>query len=426
MSPQTMPSEPELRSNRAEDAQALEEDVRLRNDIRLLGRILGDTVRDQEGADVFDLVERIRETSIRCHRDDDRPARRELEIILDSMSTSETVRIVRAFSYFSHLANIAEDQNNIRQMRARSAAGGSPRPGTLALTLSHARAAGFSSADLRRFFETALVSPVLTAHPTEVRRKSTIDREMEIAALLDRRERIQLTPEETEASDEQLRRAVLTLWQTNLLRRTKLTVLDEAANGFSCYEYTVLHEVPRLHCALEDRLNDGGDRAHEELSSFLRMGSWIGGDRDGNPFVTADVLRGTLRMQSSRVLRFYLAELHVLGAELSLAAHLADVSKDLRALAERSPDTSPHRSGEPYRLAVSGIYARLTATALKLDVETTRPPVGEAAPYANVGEFKADLYALHRSLIANNSGVIARGRLRLLRRAVDCFGFHLV
>jgi phosphoenolpyruvate carboxylase len=425
MSPQIMPSDTDLKSNRAEEASALEEDIRLRNDIRLLGRILGDTVRDQEGADVFNLVERIRQTSIRFHRDDDKPARRELEIILDSMSTSQTVRIVRAFSYFSHLANIAEDQNNIRQMRARSSAGGSPPPGTLALTLSHAHAARFSAADLRRFFEGALVSPVLTAHPTEVRRKSTIDREMEIAALLDRRERVQLTPEEREASDEQLRRAVLTLWQTNLLRRTKLTVLDEVANGLSFYDYTFLHEVPRMHCALEDRLNEGEGAAQGELASFLRMGSWIGGDRDGNPFVTAEVMRGTLKMQSSRVLRFYLEELHVLGSELSLAAHLADVSKDLRSLAERSPDTSPHRSGEPYRLAVSGIYARLTATAARLDVETTRAPVGEAAPYADAGEFKADLDILYRSLVSNNSRVIARGRLRHLRRAVDCFGFHL-
>ena len=425
MSSQIMPTEADQRPNRAEDALALEEDVRLRNDIRLLGRILGDTVRDQEGAEVFDLVERIRQTSIRFHRDEDRAARRELESILDSMSISETVRIVRAFSYFSHLANIAEDQNNIRQMRARSAAKGAPCAGTLAETLSHARAAGFSPADLRRFFAEALVSPVLTAHPTEVRRKSTIDREMEIAALLDRRERVQLTPEELAADDEQLRRAVLTLWQTNLLRRTKLTVLDEVANGLSFYDYTFLREVPRLHCALEDRLDEGDSTARGELASFLQMGSWIGGDRDGNPFVTAEVMRGTLRLQSSRVLRFYLEELHALGAELSLAAHLADVSKDLRALAERSPDTSPHRSGEPYRLAVSGIYARLTATASKLDVETTRPPVGEAAPYDSAREFKADLDILYRSLISNNSRVIARGRLRHLRRAVDCFGFHL-
>src|ERR1700688_2598643 len=425
MSSQMLPSDSDPRANRGEDVAALEEDARLRNDIRLLGRILGDTVRDQEGADVFDLVERIRQTSIRFHRDDDRPARRELEIILDSMSTSQTVRIVRAFSYFSHLANIAEDQNNIRQMRARSAATGAPRPGTLALTLSHARAAGFSAGDLRRFFETALVSPVLTAHPTEVRRKSTIDREMEIAALLDRRERVQLTPEELAASDEQLRRAVLTLWQTNILRRTKLTVLDEVANGLSFYDYTFLQEVPRMHCVLEDRLSEGEGAAQGELASFLRMGSWIGGDRDGNPFVTAEVMRGTLKMQSSRVLRFYLEELHALGAELSLAAHLANVSEELRALAKRPPDPSRHRSGEPYRLAVSGIYARLTATAARLDVETTRAAVGEATPYANVAEFKADLDILYRSLITNNSRVIARGRLRHLRRAVDCFGFHL-
>lgn len=425
MSLQTLPSDTaDHRSNRPEDVQALEADARLQDDIRLLGRILGDTVRDQEGAELFDLVERIRQTSIRFHRDEDRLARRELEQILDGMSTSETVRIVRAFSYFSHLANIAEDQNNIRQMRARSAAK-TGSSGVLAETLAHAKAAGFTADQLRRFFRDAQVSPVLTAHPTEVRRKSTMDREMEIAALLDRRERVALTEDEAIASDEQLRREVLTLWQTNLLRRTKLTVLDEVANGLSFYDYTFLREVPRLVNALEDRLEEGGAQAASELASFLRMGSWIGGDRDGNPFVTADVMRGTLRLQSSRVMQFYLNELHVLGSELSIAAHLADVSEELRTLAERSPDTSPHRSGEPYRLAVSGIYARLTATAEKLEVEITRRPVGKGAPYDSVKELQADLDVLHRSLISNNAGVIARGRLRLLRRAVDCFGFHL-
>jgi phosphoenolpyruvate carboxylase len=419
-----MPSEAEIRSNRADDVQSLEEDARLRNDIRLLGRILGDTVRDQEGADAFDLVERIRQTSIRFHRDEDRQARGELEQILDSMSISKTVLIVRAFSYFSHLANIAEDQNTIRQMRTRSAAKGAPRAGALADTLAMAQAAGLTPAELRQFFKTALVSPVLTAHPTEVRRKSTMDREMEVAHLLDRRERVQLTPEEAEASDEQLRRAVLTLWQTNLLRRTKLTVLDEVANGLSFYDYTFLQEVPRLLCVLEDKLG-AGDETAGEIASFLRMGSWIGGDRDGNPFVTADVMRGTLRLQSSRVLQFYLEELHALGAELSIAAHLAEISAELRALAERSPDTSPHRSGEPYRLAVSGMYARLSATAKKLDVQVVRRPVGDGAPYDSAAEFQADLDVLDRSLISNNARVIARGRLRLLRRAVDCFGFHL-
>src|SRR6201990_1269904 len=218
---------------------------------------------------------------------------------------------------------------------------------------------------------------------------------MEIASLLERRERVQLTPQEIEACDEQLRREVLTLWKTNLLRRTKLTVLDEVANGLSFYDYTFLHEVPRLHCALEDRLNEGDGAAKGELASFLKMGSWIGGDRDGNPFVTAEVMRGTLKLHASRVLRFYLEELHVLGSDRSMAAHLPDISKDLRALAERSPDKSPHRSGEPYRLAVSGIFARLTATAARLGVETTRAAVGEADAYANAAELKADLDTLY-------------------------------
>ena len=414
-------------NQRDQDTTAAEADARLRTDIRLLGRILGDTVRDQEGETVFDLVERIRQTSIRFHRDDDEPARRELEAILDGMSTPETVLIVRAFSYFSHLANIAEDQNNIRGARQLVLDGAPPAAGTLARALERAAAAGIDKATLRDFFGSAQVSPVLTAHPTEVRRKSTIDREMEIARLLDRAERVRLTPDEVAADEEQLRRAVLTLWQTNLLRRTKLTVLDEVANGLSFYGYTFLKEVPRLHDRLEDRLAaEGAPGPGERLASFLRMGSWIGGDRDGNPFVTAEVMRAALRMQSVQALRFYLDELHELGAELSLAAQLVDVDADLTALAGRSPDTSPHRRGEPYRLAVSGIYARLAATAVALDGrELGRAPVGTAEPYAAAADFATDLDVLDRSLKANHSAVIARGRLRHLRRAVDCFGFHL-
>ena len=423
VSSEIMPSETEARSNRSDEALALAEDAQLRTDIRLLGRILGDTVRDQEGADVFDLVERIRQTSIRFHRDEDKLARRELETILDSMSTADTVRIVRAFSYFSHLANIAEDQNNIRQMRGRGPGG--PQPSALTQTLAHARNAGISAAELRRFFGQAQVSPVLTAHPTEVRRKSTMDREMEIAALLDRRERTQLTPEEAEASDEQLRRAVLTLWQTNLLRRTKLTVLDEVANGLSFYDYTFLHEVPRLHCALEDRLNQEEGGAPGELASFLTMGSWIGGDRDGNPFVTADVMRGTLRLQSSRVIELLPGAVARAGRRTVACGtpcrrfrRIACIGRTLARLLAAPKRRTLSAGGVGHLCAADG-------TALKLDIETTRRPVGEAAPYATVKEFKADLDVLDRSLIANNSGVIARGRLRSLRRAVDCFGFHL-
>src|SRR5271156_4045801 len=293
-------------------------DLPLRDDIRLLGRVLGDTVREQEGEDVFALVERVRQTSIRFHRNGDEAARRELETTLDGMPREQARSVIRAFSFFSHLANIAEDQHHIRRTRAHALANSAPRAGSLAHALARVREAGLSGGDLRAFFADALVSPVLTAHPTEVRRKSTIDREMEVAHLLAERDRPDLTPAELAANEEGLRRAVLTLWQTSLLRRTRLRVIDEVANGLSYYDYTFLSELPRFYADLEEELAVQGIALADSLPSFLRLGSWIGGDRDGNPFVTEEVLRAALRAQSSRALKYYLDELHLLGGELSL------------------------------------------------------------------------------------------------------------
>ena len=194
-------------------AEVPDKDLPLREDIRRLGRVLGDIVREQKGEAAFALVERIRQAAIRFHRDGDAAARRELEATLDSLARDHTLTVIRAFSFFSHLANIAEDQHHIRRTRAHALAASAPREGTLAYALAEARAAGVTRPQLQAFFAGAHVSPVLTAHPTEIRRKSTIDREMEVARLLDARDRIRLTPEEERASDEDLRRAVLTLWQ---------------------------------------------------------------------------------------------------------------------------------------------------------------------------------------------------------------------
>jgi phosphoenolpyruvate carboxylase len=404
-----------------------DKDLPLRDDIRLLGRILGDTIRSQEGEPVFAIVERIRRTSVRFHRDEDEAARHELETTLNGLSPGQGIQIIRAFSYFSHLANIAEDQHHIRRTRAHALAASAPREGTMAHALARARDAGISWSRLQDFFTHALVCPVLTAHPTEVRRKSTIDREMEVAHLLAERDRLRLTPEETTANDEALRCAVLALWQTSMLRGTRLEVVDEIANGLAYYDYTFLRELPRFYAALEDQLasaDPAGDGF--ELPSFLRIGSWIGGDRDGNPFVTAEVLRQALGLQSERALQFYLDEMHLLGRELSLDARLVTVSDRLRELAERSPDRSPHRRNEPYRRAVSGIYARLAATARTLgQAEASRHALGEAPPYAEAAELVAELGIIHHSLAANGSAALARGRLRRLRRAADTFAFHL-
>ncbi|XEU92728.1 phosphoenolpyruvate carboxylase [Tistrella mobilis] len=404
-------------------------DAALKDDIRFLGRILGDIVRLNEGAEVFDLVERIRQTSIRFHRDEDRAAHDELDALLGGMDTVQGLKIVRAFSYFSHLANIAEDQDRLRQSRAGMPDGDGPAAGTLDYAMARAATDGLDPDRLAAFFDTARVGPVLTAHPTEVRRKSTLTREAEIARLLDRRDRERPQGEEAAAIEEEVTRAVLTLWQTAMLRRTRLTVIDEVVNGLSYYDETFLTEVPAVHARVEDMLaRRAGSTAEARagVASFLKMGSWIGGDRDGNPFVTADVLRTTMRLHTRQAMKFYLAELHELGAELSLSATLVPVSDDLAALAAASPVTPEHQRQEPYRLAVAGIHARMAATAEALDAaDAVTRPVPAAPRYADPAGLARDLDVVHESLVANGSVLLARGRLRRLRRAVDCFGFHL-
>ena len=352
----------------------------LRDDIRLVGRVLGDTIRQQQGEAVFATVERIRQISIAFRREGDAAARRELEATLDSLSHDRTIEVVRAFSYFSHLANIAEDQHSIRCMRAQTQGGAAgPFPGTIQDTLARLRAAGVPRGKLQALFDSILVSPVLTAHPTEVRRKSVLDRENEVAHLLAERDRTFLTPAEAGAADTAMSRAILTLWQTSLLRRGRPTVIDEVANGLSYYDHTFLRELPRLYGDLEDGLaaSDPGWN-NTELPSFIRMGSWIGGDRDGNPFVNAEVLRQAIEMQSKRVVDFYLDELHLLGAELSLDRARVSISAQLQELVGRLPDDSPRRAAEPYRQAVVGIYARLVATARGLGSGRAAAPRGDA------------------------------------------------
>ena len=173
--------------------EAEDKDLPLRDDIGLLGRILGDTVREQSGAAVFDSVEHIRQNSVRFRRDEDVTARRDLEATLNILPPTKALQIIRAFGFFSHLANIAEDQHHIRRTRAHVLSTSAPGEGSMTHALARARAAGIPPACLLAFFANAMVVPVLTAHPTEVRRKSMIDREMEVAGLLDKRDRLPLT-----------------------------------------------------------------------------------------------------------------------------------------------------------------------------------------------------------------------------------------
>ena len=410
-----------------EQGPETDKDAPLRDDIRLLGRLLGDTVREQRGAAAFDTVETIRRTSTRYHRENDSTSKQALEDILSRLDAQQSVDVARAFSLFSHLANIAEDQHHIRRIRAHDRAGAPPRSGTMANALARATRAGTSTESLREFFANAQVRPVLTAHPTEVRRKSTMQHEQAVAALIAQHERADLTPAERDDIAAQIRRAVLALWQTRMLRSKRMTVLDEVDNGLTYHDYTFFDQLPRIYCAIEDWLRGMGETpGADRVAPFLQIGSWIGGDRDGNPYVTADVLRETALRHGRKVFAFYFEALHRLGTELSMSAKLVPVSPALADLADRSPDRSPHRVDEPYRRAITGIYARLAATSARRGFgEPPRKPVGEAAPYAGHDDLARDLDVLHDSLVANGSSDLADSQLRRLRYAVGCFGFHL-
>ncbi|MDO8718114.1 MAG: phosphoenolpyruvate carboxylase [Polaromonas sp.] len=400
-------------------------------DIRLLGRILGDVIREQEGVAAYELIEQVRKLSVAFRRDADQAADKALKKLLKGLSADQTVSVIRAFTYFSHLANLAEDRHHIRR-RAIHERAGDTQEGSIEVALARLRWAGIAPKTIATTLAHSFVSPVLTAHPTEVQRKSILDAERAIAQLLTGRDETKalaqavpvtkdaLTPRALAANEAQLRARVMQLWQTRLLRFSKLTVADEIENALSYYEATFLREIPKLYANLERELGD------HPVHSFLRMGQWIGGDRDGNPNVNADTLNYALSRQADVALRHYLTEVHFLGGELSLSAMLVDFSPEMRLLAESSPDTSEHRKDEPYRRALTGVYARLAATLKALTGgEAARHAVAPQNAYPLAEDFLADLRTIETSLRSHHGEALIAERLHPLIRAVEVFGFHL-
>ncbi len=387
-------------------------------DIRLLGRILGDVIREQEGRDAFELIERVRQLSVAYRLKADASAGRVLDRLLKNLSADQTVSVIRAFSYFSHLANIAEDRHHVRR-RAVHDLEGHHQEGSLAVAFERLHRADHRAADIAHALAQAYISPVLTAHPTEVQRKSILDAERAIAELIGQRDGLP-TAELRHDNEALLRARVTQLWQTRMLRTAKLTVADEIENALSYYQSTFLREIPRLYREIERALHG------HAVAPFLRMGHWIGGDRDGNPNVSAATLRHALSRQAEVALRFYLTEVHELGSELSMSGTLAPVTPAMQALAERSPDTNVHRQDEPYRRALIGLYARLAATLQALTgTEALRHAVAPQDAYTDPAQFLADLQVIEASLKSHHAQALVAPRLAPLMRAVQVFGFHL-
>lgn len=401
------------------------------DDIRLLGRILGDVIREQDGAETYDLIEKVRKLSVSFHRDVNQQANKDLKKLLKSLTSDRAVQVLRGFTYFSHLANLAEDRHHIRR-RAVYERMGRYQDGSIEVTMKKMHAAGVTAQQISQSLETSLVSPVLTAHPTEVQRTSILDAERDIAHLLADRDLIKalaqgsagrqdaLASQELLENEKRIRARVLQLWHTRLLRFTKLTVADEIENALTYYESTFLRQIPKIYAHLEQELPGF------KVANFLKMGQWIGGDRDGNPNVTAQTLDYAISRQSELVLRHYLTEVHYLGKELSVSAMLLGFPPAMLELAQSSPDTNEHRQDEPYRRALTGIYSRLAATLKALTgADAARHAVAPQNPYSSAQEFLTDLHTIESSLIAQKAQALSDRRLHALIRAVEVFGFHL-
>jgi phosphoenolpyruvate carboxylase len=404
-----------------------EKDARLGQEIQYLGRLLGDVIRRANGESIFNRIEQIRQLAVTLRRDaasgDAAQLQKKLAAELDDLPIDQTLGVARAFSHFSLLANIAEDRHQNRRRRAHRIAGSPPQMGSIRHALDALAKNNVSPEEVQNWLQNACVSPVLTAHPTEVQRKTVLDCARDIARLMSQLERPDLLDDEQREAEGALSRVVLQLWQTAMLRLSRLRVIDEIENGLSFYRYTFLSELPKIYLQIEQSLAGPVTR---RVPPFFRMGSWIGGDRDGNPFVTADSMEEAMRRQSAVAFEHYLFEVHRLGAELSMSSRLVEPTAGLQALAGSSGDVSAHRQDEPYRRALIGVYARLAATMAELTgAQPIRRPEVKLEPYASPAAFRADLDVIAASLATHAAAALADGRLAQLRYAVDIFGFHL-
>lgn len=404
----------------------------LKENIRYLGRILGDVIKDNEGDKTFETVEAIRQVATKFHREGDDKFTENLEHLLSGLTTSQTIAVVRAFSYFKHLVNIAEDLYSHHQYRLDESV---ESPGQIAHSLASLKLENLSLKEVATFFKSSLISPVLTAHPTEVQRKSLLDTERIISALLAKKSQ-PLSRQETEKNDRMLYAAVTALWQTRMLRFDKLTVNNEIDNALSYYRLSLLDAIPELLQDIERDISDsfinreGKKTKKFQLPSFLQMGTWIGGDRDGNPNVDASTLTLALEQQAAVIFEHYLRELSSLKGELSLTTRLVKVTSELMKLANLSPDKSPHRQDEPYRLAMTTIIIRLTETLRKLNENEEsfhqhQNIKATCSYYPTAENFLADLNIVADSLIKNHGESLVYPRLGKLIKAVETFGFHL-
>ena len=401
----------------------------LGGDIRLLGRLLGDVIRSQCGDQTFELVESVRIAAVTGRRTGTSSVA-SLEALLGPPPIEQVLHVIRAFDWLSLLANTAEDLHVERRRRHHLSVGSDARPGSLEATFDALLADGIAPDMILGVLADLEVSPVITAHPTEVRRKTILAVLSDIADLLDEHDRLGADDRRRADITALLEAKVMTLWQTALIRLSKLRVSDEINEALRYYDVSLFETVPRLGVELEQLARERLGAVDLDTSKVVSMGSWIGGDRDGNPFVTAEVMKSAVGRHARVALGHHLDEIRRLSVELSMSARLVTPTNELLALAAASGDDSPFRADEPYRRALRGMYARLHAFACSVldDEGGDLPgplPFQPLPAYEHIGLLVDDLEIVANSLRSHGAHDLVRVSVEPVQRALGVFGAHL-
>jgi phosphoenolpyruvate carboxylase len=405
---------------------------RLSEQIHLLGDILGQTIVEQEGEPLFDLVEEVRGLA-KSHRAGDEAAGERLLRRVESLPLPESRGVVKAFATYFKLVNLAEEQERVRVLRRRAREAyeaGAAVGETIGAAVRELREAGLSPDEMQSLLDRLLVMPVFTAHPTEAKRRTVLTKLARIADALRALDLEDSTPEEERSLHDDLREELVSLWQTEETRAYKPDVMDEVRNGL--YYFEALHDLaPQVAGALERAVAEHYPGASVR-PSFLRFGSWIGGDRDGNPHVTVAVTEETLRAHNDLALRLLRRGIERLHGHLSTTERLGvdpELVESLRRDAEVFPDEA-RRSEEryrrqPYRQKLLYVYRRLGGTLEAAARPWRADHRVRSGTYADVSELIADLEVLQAGLRRHRGERLAGGRLGTLVRQAQIFGFHL-
>lgn len=396
----------------------------LRDDIRLLGGLLGEVIQTQAGQAAFDVEEDVRALG-KAFRAGDAAAGDRLAAVVHAAKDEELRTLTRAFTSYFQLINLAEDNERIRRLRRHETERHpAPRRGSLGEAIGLLARNGVTAADLQDLLDRADVRLVLTAHPTEARRRTIIDKLARVFAVIRDLDERYLMPDDVPQARRRLASTVAELWSSDEIRSTSLTVLDEVRAGLVYFGSTLLHVVPRIYRDLEEAIETAYPGAGIRVPSFLRFGTWMGGDRDGNPNVTPAVTAETLRAMRESALRFLEERLTELAGRLSISTWAAG-NADLLApmLAEnraRFPDLAADldrlNEREPYRQALTLMRERVRAAR--------SGPQHSAHAYASPAELVADLRTIEQSLAAQREQLVLTGDIHDVIRQAEVFGFH--